>query len=634
MWTESNLGAPTGKVNGCFVVDIDGDEGRSSLSKYPKFDITPSVLTGRDGGGQQIYLKYPEGITIKDRIAFLPGIDIRSDGGQVILPPSTHYTGRQYKWLYPFDDVPLAECPKWLLDLFQQAQKADDEIAKRHAAVKLNNLGKITQADLDAAGKEANGFLKACDNLEWYSYPSWRSKAVWANALDRAFSTSRFYERFCEASRRHAKYRQKDEVALDRHFKGLDDVTLAFEGLGLQYDTKTKQAIDPNASPWPGIDFTGFNGTKATTTHDTAIYNEVESPLEPEPEAPDNSQDTGAEPEVEPEQDPEPEVKESILNKLFWHADELKNQPLPEWLDKPLLVRNSIAFIVGDTGTYKSFFAVDRSLTIAQTEKVAYIAGEGHYATRVEAWRIYNQKSLGEAYFSKRSLQPANLEQLPYIIQAMKELMPSLIVIDTLNRAAIGLNENDQGDMGLFIDAITQIREATGACILIIHHTNRGGSERGSSAIKDGADTFIKFTKEGDLVKVTCEKHKDRKDFEPFYIETELVTIPEMIYDDGETADSLVIKRAENPIETNRGGRVSGNMRLVLETLALEVFRETGATAKKLLDSLQWETGGKRSEMYKILSRLMESGYVTQDKKGEPFRVTQAGLDIVSSQPL
>ncbi len=46
------------------------------------------------------------------------GIDIKGDGGYIILPPSDHKTGRQYSWLFGQqpDEQEIAEAPAWLLD--------------------------------------------------------------------------------------------------------------------------------------------------------------------------------------------------------------------------------------------------------------------------------------------------------------------------------------------------------------------------------------------------------------------------------------------------------------------------------------------------------------------------------------
>jgi hypothetical protein len=70
------------------------------------------VKTG--SGGQHFYFKYPIH-TIKNRTNLFQGIDVKSDGGYVVAPPSLHASGNNYEWTTSFD-MPLAEMPDWLLN--------------------------------------------------------------------------------------------------------------------------------------------------------------------------------------------------------------------------------------------------------------------------------------------------------------------------------------------------------------------------------------------------------------------------------------------------------------------------------------------------------------------------------------
>jgi len=46
-----------------------------------------------------------------------PGLDLRGDGGYVVVPPSLHETGVAYEWVVTPDDTPLADAPDWLQEL-------------------------------------------------------------------------------------------------------------------------------------------------------------------------------------------------------------------------------------------------------------------------------------------------------------------------------------------------------------------------------------------------------------------------------------------------------------------------------------------------------------------------------------
>lgn len=128
-WTKeplANIGSSTG--GDYFVMDIDprngGDETLDELVEiHGPLPDTPEVLTG--GGGRHIYFKTPPGISIpcsQGQHNGLPGIDIKGNGGYVLVPPSNHISGKQYEWeasSHP-DEVELAEAPAWLIERIQK----------------------------------------------------------------------------------------------------------------------------------------------------------------------------------------------------------------------------------------------------------------------------------------------------------------------------------------------------------------------------------------------------------------------------------------------------------------------------------------------------------------------------------
>ncbi|MDX2494971.1 MAG: bifunctional DNA primase/polymerase [Desulfuromusa sp.] len=114
---DAQIGAPTGKEAGFFVLDIDQPHGPNSLKELELKDgplpITAEQRTG--GGGRHLFFKYPEGITIKNSAGKLgTGLDTRGDGGYIIMSPSLHKSGNCYEWI---NVEPMAEAPEWLLEL-------------------------------------------------------------------------------------------------------------------------------------------------------------------------------------------------------------------------------------------------------------------------------------------------------------------------------------------------------------------------------------------------------------------------------------------------------------------------------------------------------------------------------------
>jgi putative DNA primase/helicase len=123
-WTQfpaANIGLATGKESDLFVLDVDpakgGDESLRTLeAQHGALPQTIEVLTG--GGGRHCYFTHSNLPIGNSASALGPGLDIRTDGGQVVAPPSLHpVTGRAYEWdaAHHPADVPLAAVPAWLL---------------------------------------------------------------------------------------------------------------------------------------------------------------------------------------------------------------------------------------------------------------------------------------------------------------------------------------------------------------------------------------------------------------------------------------------------------------------------------------------------------------------------------------
>ena len=125
-WPEANVGVVTGRESGLFALDVDVDRGGEDLlaaleNAHGQLPQTVDSLTG--GGGRHLLFAYPEKGNVPSKSDALgPGIDVRGEGGLIIVPPSLHASGRRYEWedsSRPFE-VELAEPPLWVLELVQR----------------------------------------------------------------------------------------------------------------------------------------------------------------------------------------------------------------------------------------------------------------------------------------------------------------------------------------------------------------------------------------------------------------------------------------------------------------------------------------------------------------------------------
>ena len=87
-------------------------------------------------------------------------------------------------------------------------------------------------------------------------------------------------------------------------------------------------------------------------------------------------------------------------------------------------------------------------------------------------------------------------EQTDALFVRLKHLRPRLIVVDTVARYSSGLEENSASDMGKFVSFLTELATASGACVLLVHHSARGTDHaRGSNSLEGAVETEIHITR-------------------------------------------------------------------------------------------------------------------------------------------
>lgn len=95
---NANVAIATGAPSGCWVLDVDPD-GFPDLEEYEKRNGPLETLRAQTGrGGWHFFWKYHPDDRVRSRNAARLGIDVKSDGGYVAVPPSRHANGNTYIW--------------------------------------------------------------------------------------------------------------------------------------------------------------------------------------------------------------------------------------------------------------------------------------------------------------------------------------------------------------------------------------------------------------------------------------------------------------------------------------------------------------------------------------------------------
>lgn len=276
-------------------------------------------------------------------------------------------------------------------------------------------------------------------------------------------------------------------------------------------------------------------------------------------------------------------ARDRIRGALLKLAD-LKAIPPAVPLIKGVLDMDSESWLIGQPGGFKSFVAVDWACHVAAGAEtwrgrkvtpgdVLYVVAEGAkgFAKRVDAWTRHHDMRPERLHILPMPVQARGVtnrdlgEEWLALIEVAAEVAPALIVLDTQARMTVGLEENSATDMGLWVKAVDDLKAATRACVLVVHHTGRnGGDARGSSAIDAAQDMEWKVERRPGQLRATlrCDKSKDGDDRQRFAFLMDVIPVGRD--EDGDEITSLVLGKDVDAGLSGQGG-IS-----VLDTIAAE----------------------------------------------------------------
>lgn len=134
-WPDANIGLATGESCGLFVIDIDKQNERHKHDGYVAWfalcqdhdwhaDAVDVLGCKTPSWGSHLYFNWRPGIT-NGRGTLPLGVDVRGNGGYVLLPPSRTQEGA-YKWWYLNTGGRAMDPPQWLLDVLAPRKTAHE----------------------------------------------------------------------------------------------------------------------------------------------------------------------------------------------------------------------------------------------------------------------------------------------------------------------------------------------------------------------------------------------------------------------------------------------------------------------------------------------------------------------------
>ena len=125
-WPNAMIGVRMGPTSGVWAIDPDASKDGSpdGVANWAELaarhgGITHTHAHNTPNGGQHLLFKWCDGRPVTNREGGLSGlgINVRGEGGYIVVPPSVMVDGRAYEIAEPLDFFNFAEAPEWLYDL-------------------------------------------------------------------------------------------------------------------------------------------------------------------------------------------------------------------------------------------------------------------------------------------------------------------------------------------------------------------------------------------------------------------------------------------------------------------------------------------------------------------------------------
>jgi hypothetical protein len=200
------------------------------------------------------------------------------------------------------------------------------------------------------------------------------------------------------------------------------------------------------------------------------------------------------------------------------------------WWVKQVLPQAGLAVVYGASGSGKSFVMLDLGMCIARglpwrglrvrQGRVAYIAAEGSggFRKRITAYAQQHGLDLTGVPMTVLNAAP-NLMEAKDSAAVAAAIQASggadIVVVDTFAQVMPGANENAGEDVGKALGHCKRIHEATGALVVLVHHSGKdaGRGARGWSGLRAACDAELEVVKtETGARYLRLSKSKDGED--------------------------------------------------------------------------------------------------------------------------
>lgn len=535
---NANIGMATGRLSGTIVLDCDSGEARQLCMSMGGLDRTPAVWTGTPGGCH-FWLRHP-GVDLPNFVKDIPGTDFRGDGGYVLLPPSRHWKGANYRWVENSRHLDRAPAPDWLLQLFEDKARGGAGGSGEWSGEPIN-VDEILLRGF-AQGNRDNGLFKLACRFRHDDETQARAEAM-----------IRVAARNCDPPFDEDEAVEKVRYVYDKYEAGNVGPTMEDDGW---FSPGPSSSSAPAADPPPAVWFRPISELLAM-------------------------------PEEEPDW---------MVNGLFtvasngWVAAEPK-------VGKSWVVLE-LAYALSTGLPFLGRFAVKqprRVLYVQEEDSLLRVLRRLKKIIRGDPMR----PPPADDYWRWSIRAGFKLDSMEWLEKLRQEIIAfdaEVIILDVFNRLH-GSDENKQPEMTAILNNLTRLTNAYGCAFIIVHHNRKpqAGNEaranqsmRGHSVLSGWAECslYLKRSKEKDTIIVTPES-KDAPEMDDF-------TIILADQDNG----GIVLEMGDAPAKKET---LTLGDKAVLDAVDDLTSRGIGATAKAVADAVRRDRSTTQTRLTKLV---------------------------------
>jgi hypothetical protein len=318
---------------------------------------------------------------------------------------------------------------------------------------------------------------------------------------------------------------------------------------------------------------------------------------------------------------------DGVFNTLVDAADRFKPVQIAEfaaevvvdWLVRNVLPRRGLGVIYGSSTAGKTFWTLDIIFAVARglpwrgfhvtQGGVVYIAAEGVDGVRKRARAYGRHYGVPLADLPFRVITDApNLMKGDHTALAEAIGRADVIVFDTLAAVMPGGDENGGKDMGPVLARCKAIQEATGALVILIHHSgkNEGAGARGWSGIRAAVDVEICITRNNDdrTAEITKLKDGDREG-RKFPFRLQVVDLGQDCH--GDPVTSCVVEHVDSVPESMLKRPTGKDQRIVFEVVETYGPTTVDEVLRASVERMIHDPGGKRDRRRELAKRALDA---------------------------